>query len=155
MTVRIVPAGPDRDTYLPLLHLADDSEAQVRGYYQRGDLYVVDDEAGAPLGIVLAIPEPDGSVEIKAVAVDASRHNRGVGRRMLAEVLADLRQRGVRRVVVGTANSSIGALAFYQKAGFRLGRIEHDYFTPERGYPDGLEEHGIPLRDMVWLEMSL
>jgi Acetyltransferases len=155
MTVRVVPAGPDRDAYLPLLHLADDSAAQVHGYYQRGDLYAVDDEAGGPLGIVLAIPEPDGSVELKAVAVDASRHNQGVGQRMLAEVLADLRRRGVRRVVVGTANSSIGVLAFYQKAGFRLWRIERDHFTPERGYPDGLAEHGIPLRDMVWLEMDL
>lgn len=74
---------------------------------------------------------------------------------MVAAVLADLRQRGVHRVVVGTANSSIGALAFYQKVGFRLSRIERDYFTAERGYPDGLEEHGIPMRDMVWLEMDL
>lgn len=154
MIARIVPAGPDRDTYLPLLRLADDSEAQVRGYYQRGDLYVVDDEAGVPLGIVLTIPEPDGSVELKAVAVDASRHNQGVGKRMLAAVLADLRERGVKRVVVGTGSSGVGALAYYQKAGFRMWRIERDYFTPERGYPDGLEEHGIPLRDMVWLDQE-
>lgn len=155
MSVRVVPVGPDRDTYLPLLRLADDSEAQVRGYYQKGDLYVLDDEAGAPLGVVLAIPEPDGTVELKAVAVEAGRHNQGVGRRMLAAVLAELRQRGVRRVVVGTANSSIDALAFYQKVGFRLSWIERDYFTPKRGYPDGLAEHGILLRDMVWLEMDL
>jgi ribosomal protein S18 acetylase RimI-like enzyme len=155
MTVRVVPPGPERDTYLPLLHLADDSEAQIRGYYQQGDLYVVDDEAGAPLGVVLAVPIPDGSVELKAVAVDASRHNQGFGRRMLAAVLDNLRQWGVRSVVVGTANSSIGALAFYQKVGFRLARIERDFFTPERGYPDGLAEHGIPLRDLVWLELAL
>lgn len=154
LDVRIVPAGPDRDRYLPLLRLADDSEMQVRGYYQRGDLYAVDDESGEPLGIILTVPQSDGSVELRAVAVDARRHNQGIGRQMLAAVLADLRQRGVRRVTVGTGNSSIGVLAFYQKAGFRLERIERDFFMPERGYPDGLTEHGILLRDMVWLGLE-
>ena len=61
----------------------------------------------------------------------------------------------VRRVVLGTGTAGIGQLAFYQKAGFRFWRIERDFFTPERGYPEGLEENGIPLRDMVWLDQEL
>ncbi|MCC6793429.1 MAG: GNAT family N-acetyltransferase [Thermomicrobiales bacterium] len=153
--VRIVPAGEGRDAYLPLLMLADESESEVRGYYQRGDLYALDDEAGAPLGMILAIPEPDGSVELKAVAVDASMHGKGVGKRMLAAVLADLKRRGVKHVIVGTANPGIGQLAYYQKAGFRLWKIERDFFSPERGYPEGLEENGIPMRDMVWMDQEL
>lgn len=153
--IRIVPAGSDRDAYLPLLLLADDSESEVRGYYQKGALYALDDEARRPLGIILAIWEPDGSVALRAVAVDAARHGQGIGKRMLATVLADLKARGVKRVVVGSGNSGIGPLAFYQKAGFRLWRIERDFFSPARGYPDGLEEHGIPLRDMVWMEQEL
>jgi ribosomal protein S18 acetylase RimI-like enzyme len=153
--VRIVPPGSERDAYLPLLLLADDSETEVRGYYQKGDLYALDDESGAPLGMILAIPEPDGSVELKAVAVDASMHGKGVGKRMLLAVLADLKARGVKHVVVGTGNSGIGQLAYYQKAGFRLQRIERDFFSPARGYPEGLEENGIPLRDMVWMDQDL
>jgi hypothetical protein len=78
-----------------------------------------------------------------------------VGQRILAAVLADLTTRGVTRVVVGTGNSGVGQLAFYQKAGFRLWKIERDFFGPERGYPDGLEENGIPLRDMVWMDQTL
>jgi ribosomal protein S18 acetylase RimI-like enzyme len=152
--LRTVPAGPARDAYWALLLLADDSATQVRAYYQRGDLYVLDG-AGQPLGIVLALPFGDGEVELKAVAVVLERHGRGIGKRLLALVLADLRARGVRRVVLGTGNSGIGQLAFYQKAGFRLWRIERDVFTPERGYPPGLEENGIPLRDMVWLDQAL
>ncbi len=153
--IRIVPAGSDRDAYLPLLLLADDSESEVRGYYQKGDLYALDDETLRPLGVILAIPEPDGSVELKAVAVDAALHGRGIGGRMLAAVLADLKARGVKHVVVGTGNSGPGLLAFYQKAGFRLWKIERDFFTPARGYPAGLEENGIPLRDMVWMDQRL
>jgi ribosomal protein S18 acetylase RimI-like enzyme len=153
--VRIVPPGSERDAYLPLLLLADDSETEVRGYYQKGDLYALDDESGVPLGMILAIPEPDGSVELKAVAVDASMHGKGVGKRMLLAVLADLKARGVKHVIVGTGNSGIGQLAYYQKAGFRLQRIERDFFSPARGYPEGLEEKGIPLRDMVWMDQDL
>jgi hypothetical protein len=60
----------------------------------------------------------------------------------------------VRRAILGTGNSGIGQLAFYQKAGFRLWRIERDFFSAERGYPDGIEENGIPLRDVVWMEQD-
>ncbi|MCC6943715.1 MAG: GNAT family N-acetyltransferase, partial [Thermomicrobiales bacterium] len=107
------------------------------------------------VGIVLAIPLGPGEVELKAVAVDQRQHNRGLGTRMLALVLDDLKRRGFSRVVVGTGNSGIGQLAFYQKAGFRLLKIERDFFSPERGYPEGMEENGIPLRDMVWMEQSI
>ena len=154
-TTRIVAAGSGRDAYLPLLLLADDSKPQVRAYYQTGDLYSYDDQDHRPLGMTLAIPLVDGSVELKAVAVDADRHGEGIGRRMLAAVLADLRSRGVTRVVVGTANSGVGELAFYQKCGFRLWKIERDFFTPARGYPEGLAENGIPVRDMVWMDRHL
>ena len=98
---------------------------------------------------------PDGSVELKAVAVDAARQGQGVGSRMLRDVLAVLRARGVGRVLVGTASAGVGQLAYYQKAGFRLLRIERDYFRPDRGYPEGLAENGIPVRDMVWMDQQL
>ncbi len=54
--IRIVAAGTARDAYLPLLRLADDSESEVRGYYQAGDLSVVDDDAGRPLGLISRFP---------------------------------------------------------------------------------------------------
>lgn len=150
----IVPPGPDRDRYLGLLMLADDSEAQVRGYYQTGVLYALVDESGATLGITLAIPNGD-AVELKAVAVQPDRQGRGIGQCMLAAVIDALRTGGTRRVVLGTGNSSIGQIAFYQKVGFRLWKIERDFFSPERGYPADIRENGILLRDMVWLDRDL
>jgi len=154
-TIRVVPAGAERDAYLPLLHLADDSVDQVRSYYQTGILFALDAQDGAPVAMILAIDEPDGAVELKAVAVDSSLHGQGVGTRMLRAVIESLRTRGVTRVIVGTSSAGIGQLAYYQKAGFRLLKIERDFFRPERGYPEGIEENGIPLRDMVWMDQVL
>jgi ribosomal protein S18 acetylase RimI-like enzyme len=149
-TLRRIPAG-EREPYLPLLLLADESVAQVRSYMNEGDLYVYSDAAG----IVLAIPAGGDAVELKAVAVAESSQGQGFGKRMLREVLDDLGRRGFRRAIVGTANAGIGQLAYYQKAGFRLLRIERDFFSPARGYPAVMEDNGIRLRDMVWMDLEL
>jgi ribosomal protein S18 acetylase RimI-like enzyme len=154
-TLNVVPPGSPRDAYLSLFYLADNSVDQVRSYYQTGVLFALDDAAGLPVGIVLVIDKPDGSVELKAVAVDESLHGRGVGTRLLRAVLRELRSRGARRVVVGTSSSGIGQLAYYQKAGFRLAWIERDFFSTDRGYPANLVENGILVRDMVWMDQDL
>lgn len=150
-----IAAGPARDAFMPLLLLADDSEAQVRSYYQLGDLFVLAGDDGIAMGMTLAIPSPGGGVELKAVAVAPALHGRGVGQRMMKMVLGKLRAAGVRHVTVGTSSSGIGQLAFYQKAGFRFWAIERDFFNPERGYAEGTKENGILVRDLVWLDRTL
>ena len=154
-TLNSIAVGPDRERFLPLLLLADESEEQVRSYMQRGDLYVFTDAAAGPVGLVLTIAAATDAVELKAVAIDTGQQNRGIGQKMLVAVLDELRRRGVRRAIVGTANAGIGQLAYYQKAGFRLLRIERDFFSPARGYPAVMEDHGIRLRDMVWMDQEL
>jgi ribosomal protein S18 acetylase RimI-like enzyme len=148
--------GPERDAFVPLLLLAD-AEPQVRGYLHQGNLYALRGADGAPLGVTLVLPDAaeSGTAELRAVAIDPAQHNRGLGRRMLAGVLADLRARGVRRAVVGTSNAGIGQIAFYQKAGFRIWRIERDYFTPQKGYDPDDRENGLPHRDMIWFDQDL
>ena len=74
---------------------------------------------------------------------------------MLLVALERLRACGVRRVIVGTSSSGIGQLAFYQKTGFRLSWIERDFFNTTRGYPRDLAENGIPVRDMVWMDLEI
>jgi len=148
------PVG-SRERFLPLFLLADESAQQVQSYMNAGDLYVYSSEDDNVAGIVLAIPlEPD-VVELKAVAIASQQQGLGIGKRMLIDVLAELRDRGCKRVVVGTANSAIGQLAFYQKAGFRMFRIERDFFSPVRGYAEVIEESGIRMRDMVWMDLML
>jgi len=148
-------AAGSRERFLPLFLLADESAQQVESYMNTGDLYVYSSEDDIVAGIVLAIPlEPD-VVELKAVAIDVQQQGQGIGKRMLIDVLAELRSLGRKRVVVGTANAAIAQLGFYQKAGFRLLSIERDFFSPARGYAEVIEEAGIRMRDMVWMDLLL
>jgi GNAT superfamily N-acetyltransferase len=149
-----IPSG-HREEYLPLLSLADESLRQVQSYMDTGDLYVYTHEDARVIGIVLAIPLDSDVVEFKAVAIDQQRRGQGIGTCMLMETLSELRMRGYKRVIVGTANAAIGQLAFYQKAGFRMLRIERDFFSPDRGYGEVVMESGIRLRDMVWMDLAL
>jgi len=150
-----IPAG-EREPFLSLLLLADESEQQVRSYMDEGDLFAFFASGwDRPCGMTLTIPLDDGAVELKAVAIDPDGQGTGLGKRMLTLVLEALRDSGYKRAIVGTGNSGIGQLAYYQKAGFRLHHIERNFFTPERGYDEGIEENGIPLLDMVWMDQEL
>lgn len=153
-SLRAVAPGPGRQDLMDLLLLADESPEQVAGYIDDGDLFVLEDPSGLALGITLVLYENDATAELKAIAVRPDRQGQGVGKRMLQRVLAGLRERGIRRALVATGTSSLAPLALYQKLGFRLFRIDRDFFTPERGYPEEIVENGIRLRDMVWLDLE-
>jgi len=153
-TLDLVPPGDDRDPYLPLLFLADDAHAHVRDHRDDGDLFVYRDGADL-LGAVQAVARDGGEVELTLVAVDEDRQGAGHGAAMLEAVVAALAARGTARVVVGTAAAGVGTIRFYQRCGFRMHRVERDYFDPARGY-DGTEMiDGVPVRDLVWFDRDL
>jgi ribosomal protein S18 acetylase RimI-like enzyme len=149
-----IAAGPARELWVPLLELADEPEP-LRAYLQDGDLFGLVGADGSPLGAVLAIHESSDRAELRAVAVDEAVQGQGVGSLMVSTVLFVLASRGTRTVRVGTASSGVRQLAFYQRCGFRLSHVERDYFTAEKGYPSGLTEHGIAIRDMVWMDREV
>lgn len=148
-----VERGPAREAWVEILELADEPEP-LSGYLQQGVLYgVLEAGTGRPRAAVLVIDLDDGAAELRAVAVAEADQGRGLGSWVVAGVCRRLRTSGVRRVVVGTASSGSRQLGFYQRLGFRLTRVERDYFTVDKGYPPDLSENGIPTRDMVWMEM--
>ena len=52
---------------------------------------------------------------------------------------------------VGTGNSSVDNLAFYQRCGYRIARIVPDHFAYVQ---PPVTEFGIPLRDLVVLRYA-
>lgn len=143
----------NREAYLPLLLLADPSEAMVRRYLTEGELFSWLTSEGETVGVLhLTETEPD-VVEIRNIAVREQYQGKGHGRALLDSILKSLPERGVKKVIVRTGNSSIGNLAFYQKMGFRMMEIDHDYFVREYDHP--IYEDGIPCRDQILLARTL
>ncbi|WP_181347575.1 N-acetyltransferase [Thalassobacillus sp. CUG 92003] len=141
----------ERESWLPLLLLADEDEAVVRSYLHDGDMHAVYLE-GDQLGVVqCTFPEPH-LVELKNMAVTPERQGQGVGKQIIAAACRIYQSKGYHRMIVGTANSSIANLIFYQKAGFRFSHVRPDFFAD---YAEAIYENGIRALDMVMFSKTL
>lgn len=141
----------DREQYFRYLLLADESEEAVKAYMYDGEMFTIHFE-NKVIGTMLFTFHSKQVIELKNFALDPNYRGRGLGKLALLKALDFYKQKGMRKVIVGTANSSIGNLAFYQKVGFRMVEIKKDFFT---NYPEPIFENGIRAMDMVMFEKHL
>jgi GNAT superfamily N-acetyltransferase len=142
-----------RDELADLFALADDSPAALSAYRDLGRVLVARD-GPAVIGHLQLVAGDAGAAEVKSIAVREDRQGTGVGRMLIERAIAACRDEGRSELVVATAAADVGVLRFYQRLGLRLLRVERDAFTADAGYPE-IEIDGIPLRDRVWLSLSL
>ena len=145
----------DREELRPLFELAEDSAAELDSYLHAGTVLVA--RAGDDVVAHLQLVDTGvaGRAEITNMAVVEDARRKGVGARLVRDAVARAAATGATHLVVATGGADVGNLAFYQRQGFRLRSVERDAFTPAHGYPAGLAIDGIPLRDRVWLDLSL
>ena len=141
----------ERSSYINYLLLADESEEVVNSYINDGEMYSVLLEESI-VGVVLFTFHPYYVVELKNIAFASSFRGKGLGKLVVNEAFEMYKKRGMCKMIVGTANSSISNLAFYQKAGFRMAEIKKDFF---KKYPEPIFEDGIRALDMVMFEINL
>ena len=147
--LRIERHDGDRAELRVLFEEAEDSPSQVDAYMNDGVVLVA--RSGAQLvGHLQLIGD-----EIRNMAVAAEHRGHGIGRALVEHAIELARDEGRSGLSVATATADIGNLRFYQRCGFRLRSIERDVFTPATGYPPDLEADGIPVRDRVWLDLTL
>lgn len=99
------------------------------------------------------VPRTSDTLEVVNFAVDENEYHQGAGKRMMHHVLAKAKEYNYQAIRVGTGNSSIGQLAFYQKCGFRITSIDPDFFI--RNYNTAIYEYDIQCRDMIILSQAL
>ncbi len=138
----------DEGLPLDLLLEADPSEELVREYCESGYVYEarVDDVL---VGVYVLLSLSDTVVEIKNIAVAETVRGRGYGKKLILHALAEAKRLGFAAVEIGTGNSSVDQLMIYQKSGFRIDSVDHDFFT--RNYTEPIIENGIRCCDMIRL----
>lgn len=151
MQLQLVPSN-DTIRLTRLLHDADENEERIVSSIEDAvnTAYVVFDDALC-IGALIICWQKDES-EILYLAVDEPFRGRGYGTAAITQIIAEARHRDVHSLIVGTANSSLDNIAFYQKCGFRLDSIRRDYFDY---LADPVYEHGILMRDMLVLRFVI
>ncbi|MEK5166345.1 GNAT family N-acetyltransferase [Paenibacillus sp. FSL R5-0527] len=135
-----------------LLLLADPSKAIVDDYLSRGTCYTASLEDEAVGVFVLLRTRPD-TIEIVNIAVKEDYQGQGLGKKLLSHAIQIAKEMNIKTVEIGTGNSSVSQLALYQKCGFRIVGVDHDFFV--RHYDEEIYENGIQCRDMIRLRMEI
>jgi len=154
MSLKIEPI-PSHETMflLPMLLDADEGEERIRAV-------LLDPTCtayacwldGQLAGAAVVRWEKKDPSEILYIEVAAALRGRGYGKQIMQALQDEMRSRGGRSLLVGTANAALENIAFYQKCGFRMYEIRRDYFAYIQ--PPVLE-HGIVLRDMLVFRYDL
>jgi ribosomal protein S18 acetylase RimI-like enzyme len=147
--LRLEEAAPaEYEALLPLLSEADESDDRIRTEMtapSRVSYRATVD--GQLVGAAVMRWQPDES-ELVYIAVRTELRGQGHGKAIVAALLDEADRRAVASVVVGTANSSLDNIGFYQRCGFRMDEVRRDHFA----YVDPpVVERGIVMRDMLVL----
>lgn len=138
----------DIEPFMPLLLLADPSEELVRGYANPQNTVGATLE-GEPIGVYVLVDKGDQLMELKNIAVRADWQGKGLGKILIGHALERAGDHGALRMEVGTGNSSLDQIAFYEKAGFKRDRVDEGFFL--RNYAEPIFENGIQCTDMIYL----
>ena|ERR1035437_2724006 len=135
-----------------LLLLADPSKKTIERYIYESDVYIalINNEV---IGVYVLTIISEGIIELKNIAVDKNHQGQGIGKRLVLDAIQRARNKEVKRIEVGTGNSSLSQLALYQKCGFRIVGVKKDFFI--ENYPEEIIENGIQCLDMIRLAMDL
>jgi len=116
--------------------------------------FVVEDE-NEWVGLITFLLEDD---ECEVTSLDSLRPGKGIGTRLMDEVLEEARAKKCHRLFLITTNDNLHALGFYQKRGFEIVTIYRGAVNESRKRKPSIPlvgMNGIPLRDEIELEIGL
>ena len=147
--MKITKITHNKKAYLPLLLLADEEEAMLDRYLERGAMYVLDD--GGVKAECVVTDEGSGILEIKNLAVEPAYQKHGYGKALIDFIAA--RYKTTHRILqVGTGDSP-STVPFYEKCGFTRSHIVKNFFTDNYSRP--IYDGGVLLKDMVYLRREI
>jgi GNAT superfamily N-acetyltransferase len=140
----------DLERLIPLLHEAEEGDDRIAAVIHEPEAiaYIAQSD-GQDVGAAVMHWHPD---ESEIVYIATTIQGQGYGKALIRGLIDEARQRGITALIVGTANSSLSNIAFYQKCGFRMDSVRKNFFDY---LPEPLYEDGIRMRDMIVLRLAL
>ena len=145
----LIQEVPASDAPMELLLLADPSEDKVRSYLSGSKCFVASSN-GAVVGACVVQPLGAGAHELMSIAVQPTHQKSGYGTALLKWIIEFFRKSGASQIEVGTGTFGY-QLAFYQRHGFRVTSIDHDFFV--NNYSEPIFENGIQHFGMLRLTL--
>lgn len=139
------------EQYMELLLIADPDEAMVRKYLEKSDVFtaIIDDRT---VGIIVIIKVDDEKCELINVAVAEDMQGKGIGSALVRHIIAYYKGK-YKTMCVGTGNSSVRNIPFYESFGFVHTSTIKNFFVDN--YSEPIFEDGIQCVDMLRFEMPL
>ena len=151
ITIRMA-TGDEHEALVPILLLAEEWERGLRWSLEHmADAVYRMDNNGTPVGAA-TVQWREEHWEILELAIIPGLQGQGLGRHFIDWLADEARRNNKRRLLVGTANSSIGNIVFYQRCKMRMDSVRRDYF---RYYREPVIENGLPKRDMIVFSLEL
>lgn len=135
-----------------LLLSADPSKELVKEYLKRGICYAARLKTET-VGIYVLIYTRPETIELVNIAVEEKFQGKGIGKALVLHAISKAKDLKMKVLEIGTGNSSLLQLEFYQKCGFRISGIDKDFFL--KHYAEPIYENGIQCVDMIRLSLDL
>jgi len=132
--------------YLPLLLSADPDEKAIGNYIYRSRIFIYQMQ-NEIIAIAAVLKKEKNIYEIKNIAVRKDFQRMGIGKELIKTLKFIFLGK---KLIVGTADTSINAQKFYKSCGFKRCGIIEDYFT--NNYEKKIYENGLLCKDMILFE---
>jgi len=136
-----------------LLLLADEEE-EIRKYIYNSSVYTLYyKQQQDPIAVIAISRVNESVIEIKNIGVWESFRNNGIGSLLINYVKEIAYKENYTEIIVGTADSGINQIRFYERNGFVKYAVKKNYFIDNYSRP--IVDDGVLLKDMVMLKIKL
>ena len=136
-----------------LLH-ADENEEAIRKYIYDSVIYTVYcNKSPRPIGVFALYRINETILEIKNIGIRESFRRVGIGSFLINSIKEIARKENYSEIIVGTADTGIKQIRFYEKNGFTTYALKENFFI--ENYSEPIVEDGVTLKDMIMLKTKV
>ncbi|HCN47540.1 MAG TPA: GNAT family N-acetyltransferase [Chryseobacterium sp.] len=135
-----------------LLLLADETTEAIDQYIFNSDIYLLHDGI-EDIAVMALYRNSDTELEIKNIAVIEAYRSKGIGSILINKAKEIAKENHYQILTVGTSDTGLQQIRFYERNGFRKTGIRKDFFI--ENYPSPIYENGLQMRDMILLTHHL